>query len=103
MPDDYVVRPTGELDMANVGVLLKEWLAAIDEHLPQRFVFDLAAVTFLDSTALGAIARVHNRQRAHGARVVITNASDNITRTLQFSGIAHVIEVNPAEGTTRAT
>jgi anti-anti-sigma factor len=103
MSDDYLVRPTGELDMATVGTLLKEWLAAIDENLPQRFVIDLAAVTFLDSTALGAIARVHNRQRAHSGRVVIINASDNIVRTLQFAGIADVIEVNPGKGTSRAS
>src|SRR4051794_7076921 len=70
---EYVVHPEGELDIATVPALCEEWLSAIDEREPGCFVIDLAAVTFLDSSALSAIVAVRKRQREHGGEVVVVN------------------------------
>jgi anti-sigma B factor antagonist len=103
MYGEYAARLEGELEAANVGPFLKQWLAAAEEQQPARFAIDMSAVTFIDSTALGAIARVHNQLLRHGGELVIVNAADRIVRLLQITGMDRVIEVNATKRTSHAT
>jgi anti-anti-sigma factor len=75
MPDvEYVVQPQGELDIATVPALRSEWLQAADHKQLALFIVDLRDVTYLDSTALGAIVAVRKHQERHGGTVIVTNA-----------------------------
>jgi anti-anti-sigma factor len=101
MPDvEYVVHPEGEMDIASVPALREEWLRAIGEQQPRLFVVDLGAVTYLDSTALGAIVSVRDRQRVHGGEVRITNANPRLAKLFRLTGRGAVIEINPQDGQT---
>jgi anti-anti-sigma factor len=57
-------------------------------------VVDLGAVTYLDSTALGAIVAVRKRQREHGGDVIVTNANRRLAKIFQLTGPNEVIEIN---------
>jgi anti-sigma B factor antagonist len=103
MCDEYAVHPDGDLDIATVGPLLEQWMAVIDEQQPRRFVFDMSAVTFLDSTGLAAIARVHNRQIQHGGDAAITKAPDRIVTVLRVTSMDRVLEVNGTKRTSHTT
>src|SRR5690242_13320461 len=97
MPDaEYVVRPEGELDIEVVPALRDQWLSAIDEEEPAVFVVDLRDVTFLDSTALGAIVAVRKRQRDHGGDVVVTNASPRLVKVFRLTGLDGLLHVQGA-------
>ena len=56
-PDDPPAgpRPRCELDITNLPALSKQWLGIVVECTPDCFIIDLAKVTFLDSTGLGAL------------------------------------------------
>jgi anti-sigma B factor antagonist len=92
---EYVVHPEGELDIATVPALCEEWLSAIDEREPDCFVIDLAAVTFLDSSALSAIVAVRKRQREHGGEVAVVNAAPRLVKIFQMTGLEAVVTINP--------
>ena len=95
---EYVVHPEGELDIATVPALCEEWLSAIDEREPGCFVIDLAAVSFLDSSALSAIVAVRKRQREHGGEVVVVNAAPRLVKVFQMTGLEAVVTINPRLG-----
>ena len=88
---EYVVHPEGELDIANVPALAKQWLGVVAEREPECFIIDLAKVTFLDSTGLGAIVSIHNRQAAHGGQVIVINPSPRLAKIFQMTGLAAFI------------
>lgn len=98
MPEDeqteLVVRPRGELDIARAEALRDEWTRAVEAERPERFVIDLADVTFLDSSVLAAIVRVHERQRDHGGELAVVNASRRIAKIFQITGLQDVLRVN---------
>jgi anti-sigma B factor antagonist len=82
---EYVVHPEGELDLATVPALREEWVEAIEAAQPALFVIDLANVTFLDSTALGAIIRVYKRQREHGGDTLVVNPSPSVMKIFRIT------------------
>jgi len=91
---EYVVHPEGELDIATVPALCEEWLSDSNEREPDCFVIDLAAVTFLDSSALSAIVAVRKRQREHGGEVVIVNAAPRLVKIFHMTGLEAVLTIN---------
>ena len=65
-----VIAPEGELDVAHVG----EFRAAVSEAAREadgRLVVDLAEVSFIDSSGLGALLELYNRLRRSGRRLAV--------------------------------
>ena len=86
----YRVVLVGEVDLTLAG----EWqkaLAILAEAQPRDVTVDLSAATFIDSSALGSLIRLHREIAARGGRTVLTGASGAVARTLQLSGLDSVI------------
>jgi len=99
MPDgEIVVHPEGELDIATIPALREEWLSVIDDFQPDLLVIDLSAVNFLDSTALNAVIAVHRRQREHGGRLIVSNASPRLAKIFGLTGLRDFIDVRLQDG-----
>jgi anti-anti-sigma factor len=62
MPDPFVIAPEGELDIARRAELRAQ-LSDAARDAAGCVVVDLSSVTFIDSSALGAIVELHNRLR----------------------------------------
>ena len=88
---EYVVQPEGDLDIANVPALSRQWLGIVAERTPDCFIIDLAKVTFLDSTGLGAIVAVNKQQAAHGGQLIVINASPRLAKIFQMTGLGSFI------------
>jgi anti-anti-sigma factor len=95
---EYIVYPEGELDIATVPPLRDQWLHAIEQEQPDLFVVDLRAVTYLDSSALGAIVTVRLRQRQHGGDVIVSNANRRLARIFQLTGLGAFLETDRQKG-----
>jgi len=82
----------GDLDLATahqVVVRANEWLVAA----PQTPIsLDLAGVTFLDSTGLGALLQVRNIARAAGTRVEVLGQSAAVGRVLELAGLTGLFD-----------
>jgi anti-sigma B factor antagonist len=83
--DAVVVALKGELDLYNADAVRASLLECCEQE-PGRLVVDLAAVTFVDSTALGVL--IEGRSRMTNKRAFILAAPGLETRrALEISGL----------------
>jgi len=78
---------SGEVDIATVGQLLAEADACLDGGADVCEI-DLAAVTFIDSSGLGALVRIRNTARDRGKHMVLVNVPDSVNRLFEVTGLA---------------
>lgn len=85
------VSPAGDLDVSTSHRLL----SCIDGLLAEgrsRIVLDLQAVTFIDSSGLGALVKAH-KKAAPPAELVVVHPRPHIYRAMEISGILKVIRM----------
>ena len=82
--DVLVLSLAGELDLADAPAL-REALRGAVERSPRRLVVDLAEVTFVDSTVLGAL--VEARARIGGEAFALAAPGLEVRRALEVSGL----------------
>lgn len=88
------VSPAGDLDVSTSPRLL----ACIDELLAEghsKITLDMQAVTFIDSSGLGALVKAHKRA-GPSAELTVVQPRPHIHRAMEISGILKVIKVVPA-------
>lgn len=81
MTDPVVIAPQGELDIAaarELGPELNEAAGQLDAPV----VVDLSRVSFLDSTALGAIVQADGRMQRTGRRLNVVAPSGSAAAVL---------------------
>lgn len=82
---------SGEIDLATVPQLT----AAFDQGLaadPTTVVLDLSAVTFVDSTGIGAIVGLRNATRIAGIALTLVPGPANVMRVLTLSGLTEAFD-----------
>ncbi len=84
---------TGELDHHAAAGAMKEIDGALDRFLPVDCVLDLSGLTFMDSSGIAVILRVHKRMQALGGRAAVINPSRQPLRVLDASGIERLVKV----------
>ena len=80
-----VVSVAGELDLYTAPAL-REALQSTVGRSPERLVVDLAGVTFIDSTALGALVEARSQLRDGGAFALAAPGLE-VRRALEVSGL----------------
>jgi len=83
---------TGEVDASNAEQLR---LAILDAATGQdaQFEVDLAGVTFMDSSGLGAIADASLTLESSGSGLVLCNVPRLVRRVLEITDIGRVLKV----------
>ncbi len=87
-----VVSVTGEIDLTTAPVLDARLKEATKPERP-NVVIDLTAVTFLDSTALGALIRARKRCRSVGGDLRIVHAVPNVAAVFEVTGLTGLLGV----------
>ena len=98
-PQDTVVVPlAGELDIAVADDVREQGLAALQQPGVRVLVLDLTEVTFLDSSAIGALVEIRNAAHPAGVPVTLRNVSSSIQRTVEIMGLTDlfVLDVHGA-------
>jgi anti-sigma B factor antagonist len=88
---DPAVRPVGEIDGATVDRFADTVRSAVDSADGSGPVtVDMSGVTFIDSTAIGALVnlRIYAQQRDHELR--LTGCTDRLLRLLDILGLRPV-------------
>jgi anti-sigma B factor antagonist len=100
-----IVRLAGELDLYNAEDVRTALAQAIDTA-PRRIVVDMAAVEFVDSTALGVLIEARARLGHDG--LLLAAPQLETRRTLQISGLDRhltscptIVETGVTERTSR--
>ena len=83
---------SGEVDLATVDEFLAEANACIDDA-PEMVEIDLGAVTFIDSSGIGALVRIRNAARDRDKVLVLTNVPASVERLFAVTGLSEAFDI----------
>lgn len=83
----------GELDQHEAKNAMRTIDRLIDDLLPRDCVIDLAGLTFMDSSGIAVIMRVHKRLNDMCGKAWVENPTGQPLRVLDASGVDRVIRV----------
>jgi anti-sigma B factor antagonist len=80
----------GEFDMA-VAARVEDELASLRRSSPRELVVDLSDVTFLDSTGLHVLVRLHAAAQEERFQLSIVRGGDAVERVFEVTGLDSVL------------
>lgn len=80
---------SGELDVETSPALRDRGAALVDGGT-DNLIVDLAGVTFIDSTGLGALVSLQKRCRRRGGSLVVTGCQGPVERLMSLTGLDRV-------------
>jgi anti-sigma B factor antagonist len=89
-----VVGVTGEIDVASAPAL-RDTLLGLLNRGADSLVVDLRGVTFIDSTGVGSLLRVHHRQSLLGGSVHFVADQPGVLRVLDIMQLRRRLHVTP--------
>jgi anti-sigma B factor antagonist len=84
---------SGEIDLEVAQELTTMGLLSLNSTPAQTLVLDLAAVTFIDSTGLGALVVIRNAAQDIGKDVVLCRVPDRVAQVLAITGLDQAFAV----------
>lgn len=90
----HVLRVSGEVDIAAVEEFLAQARRTLADS-PTVLEIDMAAVSFIDSSGLGALVRLREEALAAGKSFRLTHAPRQVTRVLELTGLAETFLDRP--------
>lgn len=90
-----VVGVTGELDVATAPMLRDLLLGQLNRGV-DSLVVDLRGVTFIDSTGVGSLLRIHHRQGLLGGQVHFVADHQAVLRVLDLMHLTRRLHVTPS-------
>lgn len=92
-----VLRISGALDIQSRDAMLTAGRAALESDAP-ALVLDMADVSFMDSTGIGALVELGHDAEDAGSDFAIRDPSPRVVRILQMTGLAQAWPLEYAEG-----
>jgi anti-anti-sigma factor len=96
LPDASVVRLCGDIDLSTSDELSAVCASALERAVPVRL--DLSEVTFIDSTALGFVARLAAAERDSGRTLPVRGASRRTLDTIRLIGLEDMLDLGSDSG-----
>jgi anti-anti-sigma factor len=85
---------SGEVDLQVVEVLTRVARSHLADAGVHRLLVDVGAVTFLDSTGLGALVAIRNAAEAQGKEIMLANIPERVRLLLGITGLDGVFAVS---------
>jgi anti-sigma B factor antagonist len=92
--DTITVSLHGEVDVLTVDQVRVALAEAIADR-PRRIVVDLADLSFIDSTGLGALVFGFQRSRDESIGFGLAHPTRGVRQILVLSGLLEVVEITP--------
>lgn len=90
--DTLVARPSGELDLGVADYFRRSVEEALCLHKARNLVFNLAKLTFVDSTGLGVLLGRYKRVVKSNGKVFIVSPQAQVRKILELSGLLNIME-----------
>jgi anti-sigma B factor antagonist len=95
--DTVCIAAAGEIDMATAPKWRAVLLAAIEQPIPARDVrIDLAEVTFMDASGIGALISGREAARRRGLGFTVQNPQGVVLRVFEILGLTETLSLAPA-------
>ena len=87
------LRLIGELDHHAANAAMREIDGIVDRLLPRDCALDLSGLSFMDSSGIAVILRLHKRMKLTEGRLAVVDPSPQPLRVLDASGIERLVPV----------
>ena len=87
--ESLVIRVEGDIDASNAAELRKHLGESIGRHTG-RFVLDLSAVSFIDSSGLGALVGFYKQVRVGEGDVRLAGLQENVQKIFALTRLDQV-------------
>ncbi len=91
------LTPVGELDLATVPLLESAFDAVLGDDDAEMIVVDLTELSFIDSTGVHLLIRMH-RACADADRLRVINGSRAVERVLDLTGVRARLPIISSDG-----
>ncbi|MEP7020160.1 MAG: STAS domain-containing protein [Pseudonocardiales bacterium] len=101
---DCEVTVVGDIDLGCADDVATLGTLSLDDPSLRSLTLDLAAVTFMDSTGIGALVRIRNTALQVSKPLTLRDPSEPVTKVLKITGLDNVFAVQRTGdgiGTTR--
>lgn len=88
----------GELDHHSAEGTLREIESLLDRYLPRNCILDFSRLTFMDSSGIALLLRIHKRMQETESSVWVENPAPQPRRVLDAAGINRIVRVKIVEG-----
>jgi anti-sigma B factor antagonist len=92
-----VVTVQGAVDLASRGALIEQGKKALTLANTNALVVDLAGVTFIDSSGVGALVELAGQADDVGRDFTIRHPSDRVVRILDVTGLLQLWTIASAD------
>jgi anti-sigma B factor antagonist len=86
--DSCTLALTGEVDLAVAPDLIELGTVSIGEPTTRTLIIDLEAVTFIDSTGIGALVQLHNVAEAAVKTLTLSHIPSRVRQVLTIAGLS---------------
>jgi len=86
-----IAAPEGELDHLQAERLRAQIDASYDKSPCKHIIFDMAKVSFMDSSGIGMIIGRYKNAEKRGGQLALTNMNDGISRLFEISGLSKIV------------
>ncbi len=94
--DSPLLRLQGRLTLGEGSRALRGLISDVAAEGHKRLVLDLAAVSYVDSSGLGALVAGYNSLKAQGGTVGLINVPARVQGLLEMSGLTSLFEIETA-------
>ncbi|MDD4237807.1 MAG: anti-sigma F factor antagonist [Desulfotomaculaceae bacterium] len=95
--DTLLVRPGGELDLSVADFFRNNLEESLDREPATNIVFNLAQVSFVDSSVLGVLLGRYKRVSKKGGKVIIVSPQPQVRKILELSGLFRIMGESDSE------
>jgi stage II sporulation protein AA (anti-sigma F factor antagonist) len=86
-----VFKITDEIDENSVQKIRRRADYEMERYMPKKVIFDFDSVTFMDSAGIGLIIGRYKFANIIGAKMEISNLTQNVKKIFEMSGILKLI------------
>lgn len=95
--ETLLVRAGGELDLSVADNLRDQLEEYLNREPVRHIVFNLAGVSFLDSTVLGVLLGRYKRISKNGGKVFLVAPQPQVRKILELSGFFRIMSESDSE------
>jgi len=91
-----VIQPSGRLDVTNAADFRRQVNDIAEaENSPKYLLVDLQAITFMDSSGLGALVSALKSIRNNNGEMVIAGANDQVQMLFELTSMTKIFKIYP--------
>ena len=92
-----IVKIIAEIDHHTTEKLRRKIDNEITRYMPRKVIFNFDKVSFMDSAGIGMIIGRNKKIKMLGVELEIENATRNVRKVLEMSGITKIISLKEGE------